>query len=72
MLCLKGALRLVNEILPISGVKVDVKIDDDCTITVIIAPISIAKYPVSHGAYGISAFITFLIIEAIVPKYEKM
>ena len=42
---------------PHNGVNVDVNTEDDLTSIVINVPMRIPTYPVSHGTYGISAFI---------------
>ena len=46
-----------NQISPIRGVIVDVKMDELCTTTVMPAPMAMARYPVSQGTYGMSALI---------------
>ena len=51
--------------MPIRGVSVDVKMEDDCTRKVITAPTRMARYPVSHGAQGMSALIVLLTMVAM-------
>ena len=56
------AVSKVTSPAPQSGVKVDVKTDEDLTRIVITQPNNMAAYPVSHGTYGISALMVFWMI----------
>ena len=44
---------------PTIGVIAEVKTELDWTTNVRIAPITMAKYPVSHGTYGMSELMNF-------------
>ena len=54
-----------------SGVIVEVKMDELCTTTVMRAPMMMAKYPVSQGTYGMSELRVILMTWAMLPVYIK-